>query len=48
MVESITFNTGENKLIILFEDGTIKEYIDRESYITDFPNRAADCDAMGW
>jgi hypothetical protein len=48
MTESITFNYIDKIIIVEFNDGTIKEYTDRESYITDFPNRAADCDAMGW
>jgi len=48
MVESITFSTAENKLIVLLEDGTIKEYTDANSYIADFPERVADAVAMGW
>jgi hypothetical protein len=48
MVESITFNTAESKLIVTLEDGTSKEYTDAESYITDFPERVADAVAMGW
>jgi hypothetical protein len=48
MVESITFNTAESKLIVIFEDGTSKEYTDADSYIADFPERAADAVAMGW
>jgi hypothetical protein len=48
MVESITFNTAESKLIVTFEDASTKEYTDAESYITDFPERVADAVAMGW
>lgn len=46
----ITFNTGENKLIVTFEDGTTKEYIreDKDLYLLDYPDRAADIVAMGW
>lgn len=47
-VESITFHTANNKLIVTYKDGTSKEYTDRASYVADFPDRAADCDAMGW
>ncbi len=48
MIESITFNTGESKLIVTLEDGTSKEYIDADSYVADFPERVADAVAMGW
>ena len=48
MIESITFNTSEGKLIVTYEDGTVKEYTDRAAYVADFPDREADCDAMGW
>jgi len=48
MIEKITFNTAENKLIVLLEDGTSKEYTDADSYIADFPERVADTVAMGW
>lgn len=46
----ITFNTGENKLIVTFEDGTSKEYLqaDKEQYLLDYPDRVADIVAMGW
>lgn len=46
----ITFNTGENKLIVTFEDGTFKEYLpsDKEQYLVDYPERFADIVAMGW
>jgi hypothetical protein len=48
MIEKITFNTAENKLIVLLEDGTSKEYTDADSYIADLPERVADAVAMGW
>lgn len=46
----ITFNTAENKLVVAFEDGTTKEYTqaDKEVYLADHPDRAADIVAMGW
>lgn len=47
-VQSITFNTAANKLIVTFEDGSSKEYTDRSSYLADFPDREKDCAAMGW
>jgi len=48
MIDSITFNSAENKLTVTYEDGTTEDYTDRESYIADHPDREADCDAMGW
>ena len=50
---TITFYTppeGEHKLIITFEDGTIKEYTqsDKDAYVADYPDRAADVVAIGW
>ena len=47
-MDSITFNTAESKLVVNYEDGTAKEYTDRASYLADWPDRSADCDAMGW
>lgn len=46
----ITFNTAENKLVVTLEDGTTKEYIqaDKELYLKNHPDRAADIVAMGW
>jgi hypothetical protein len=46
--ENITFNTGENKLVVTFTDESSKEYTDSESYLADWPDRAADCIAMNW
>ena len=48
--ESITFNTGEKKLVVAFENGTTKEYTqtDKDQYLVDYPDRAADVVAMGW
>lgn len=50
MVDSYTLNWADNKLIITFEDGTIKEYtqVDKEAYIADYPDRVSDVVAMGW
>lgn len=47
-MESITFNTAENKITVTMIDGTSKDYTDRASYLADWPERAADADAMGW
>jgi hypothetical protein len=48
MIESITFNTAESKIIVTLDDGSSKEYTDVTTYLTDHPDREADCLAMGW
>jgi hypothetical protein len=50
---TLTFWTppdAEHKLIITFEDETTKEYTqaDKDAYLADYPDRAADVEAMGW
>lgn len=49
-IESITFDTANSKLIVAFENGTTKEYTqaDKEVYLLDYPDRAADIVAMNW
>lgn len=49
-MNSITFNTDESKLIITFEDGSTKEYTqaDKDAYLSDYPDRVGDVEAMGW
>lgn len=48
MIESLTFNTAENKLVVKLEDGTEQTYIDAATYLIDQPDRPADVVAMGW
>ncbi len=48
MIESITFNTGENKLVVTALDETFTEYTEALPYLTDYPERSADVIAMGW
>jgi len=48
MIESITFNTAEDKLIVTLDDGTSTEYTNAADYLADHPDREADCLAMGW
>ncbi len=50
MVVSYTLNWAENKLVVTFEDGATKEYTqsDKEVYLLDYPDRAADIVAMNW
>lgn len=42
MIESITFNTAESKIVVRLEDGTEKTYTDAETYLTDHPDRVDD------
>ena len=50
MVESITFNTDDNKITVTLFDATTKEYLqaDKDQYLADYPDRIADIAAMGW
>jgi hypothetical protein len=50
MIDSYTLNWAENKLIVTFEDGTTKEYLqsDKEQYVLDYPDRISDVIGMGW
>lgn len=50
MIDSITFNTVEDKIIVTLDDGTTREYSksDKAQYLIDFPDRTADIEAMGW
>ena len=48
MIESITFNTADSKIIVTLDDGSSKEYTDAAAYLADHPDREADVPAMGW
>ena len=50
MIDSITFNTADSKLIVTFEDGVSKEHTEatKDKYLADHPDRDADIVAMGW
>mgnify|MGYP000267590627 CR=1 FL=1 len=48
MIDSITFNTAESKLTVTYQDGTSTDYTNRQTYLINWPDREADCDAMGW
>jgi hypothetical protein len=48
MVDSITFNTADNKLTVTFVDETAKDYFDATTYLADYPDRQSDVIAMGW
>jgi hypothetical protein len=48
MVDSITFNTVDNKLTVTFVDETAKDYFDATTYLADYPDRQSDVIAIGW
>lgn len=53
MIKKIAFLTPpdeQHKLVVTFEDDTTEEYTqaDKEVYLADHPDRAADIVAMGW
>jgi len=48
MERTITFDTQNHKLVVEWGDGSTKEYVNALAYIQDFPDREADCIAMGW
>ena len=50
MVDSYTLNWAEQKLIVVFENGSTKEYTqaDAAQYIADYPDRIADVIGMCW
>lgn len=50
MYTSITTDFANNKIIVTFEDGTMKEYeqSNKDQYLIDCPDRAADIVAMNW
>ena len=47
-IESITFDTNNNKIVVKLLEGETLEYVSPESYLNSFPDREEDCLAMGW
>jgi hypothetical protein len=49
MMESITFDTSNQKIIVVFDNGESKEYLpsDAAEYLKD-TGRESDIYAMGW
>lgn len=47
-VESITFDTANSKIVVLYSDGQSKDYLETQEYLKDNPSRLADCIAMNW
>ena len=50
MIETITFDTKNDKLVVNHEDGSSKEYTraDVAQYLIDNPDRNDDIISMGW
>jgi hypothetical protein len=50
MIDTITFDTENSKLIVVYKDGTTKEYTkaDVAQYLIDNPDRLSDVISMGW
>lgn len=50
MIESVKLDWVNQKITITLEDETTKEYTqaDKDAYLADYPDRAADVVAMGW
>lgn len=48
MIESIIFDTQNNILKVVLQDGVVLEYTSAAKYLADFPDRINDVKAMGW
>lgn len=46
--ESITFDTATSTIRVSMLDGEVFEYMDRNTYLADWPSRSDDCNAMQW
>lgn len=42
-MQSISFNTRDNKIEVTLEDGSPVDYLDATTYLADYPDREADC-----
>ena len=49
-IESITFDSVNNCIIVTLDNGLVTEYTkaDTAAYLAQFPDRVADLQAMGW
>lgn len=47
-MDSITYAAEDKTITVTLIDGTTKTYSDRSSYLADWPDREADCVAIGW
>lgn len=48
MIESITFDTANNRLIYVMADRQEFKFTGRIALLAMFPKRSQDADAMGW
>lgn len=47
MIE-LSYDYTNKVLVVALEDGSSKTYLDKETYLADWPDREADCVAIGW
>lgn len=47
-IQSIAYDYAAKTLAITLADDTTKTYSDSASYLADWPDREADCAAIGW
>jgi hypothetical protein len=47
-IESITFDSFNNEIVVMDENGINKKYKNSNEYLFDFPKRESDCIAMNW
>ena len=47
-IQSIAYDYAAKTLVVTLTDGSATTYTDREAYLADWPDREADCAAIGW
>lgn len=47
-IESITFDSINDQIIVLNDDGTSKEFKNSNQYLSKYPDREQDCISMNW
>jgi hypothetical protein len=47
-MDSIKYSAEDKTITVMMVDGSSKTYSDRSSYLADWPDREADCAAIGW
>lgn len=47
MMDTLTLNYDEKTITVVLDDGTETTYRDRAAYLADWPEREADCVAVG-
>lgn len=44
----ITYNYNDKTIIVVTEEHKATTYKDADTYLKDYPDRVADCFAIGW